>query len=757
MKRSIAVVSLLCIGTMGAAAQEPPPASAGAPSETAVAAAAAPLPPQDYSLDIHRLSGAPVIDGKLDDPVWQEGNLLGGFIQIDPGEGQPASEKTEAYVGYDSHNLYFGIRCYDREPAKILGSGMRSDTDLSADDSISIVLDTFHDRRNGFLFQINPLGGRTDALLRNEGEEVNADWDGLWEAAAARDAQGWTAEIAIPFKTLRFSRADSQIWGFNVSRYITRRQETSFWKPMRRQTGSLPAYRVSEFGEIRGMTGITEGGRYQLKPYSLLRDEPAGRAYRDGTGDLGGDLKMNLTSGLAMDLTVNTDFAEVEADQQQINLERFKLFYPEQRQFFLEGANLFYFGDRPEPLEVPEKFRFFFSRQIGLAEDGRVVVPVLGGAKLAGQVGGTSIGFLNLSTDRASYVDARGVPVEEPETNFTVLRLKQQIFGRSTVGLIGLNKDPRGGDYNRGLGFDWDLAFGKGWQSSGYVARTDTPGLEGRDSAFSADLVWRSKKLRLRHRYTDIGDNFNPEMGFLTRSGIVKHHFNALSNMVFDKAPLHIYRVIPLVDVNHITDQNGNLETQLTTYELTLSGRSRAGVAFLYYDDLENLSSPLPIAKNVTIPAGHYRFRSLFTGISSGYSRRMGFTFWYHDGGYYGGDRLRTMLALLLRPRDGLVIEPRFDRVKVDAPWGHFVDQLAQTAVDYSLTPTLSTRVTLQWREGDNVRANFLIDWTYRPGSDLFLVYNDVDDLDTVRRDSGFSPLRPGRTITIKATRRFDF
>lgn len=753
MKRSIAVVSLLCIGAVGAGAQEPPQASTGKPSETVVAVA----PPQDYSFDIHRLSRAPVIDGKLDDAVWQEGNLLDGFIQIDPNESQPASEKTEARVGYDSQNLYFGIRCFDREPAKVLGSGMRPDTDLSTDDSISIVLDTFHDRRNGFLFQINPLGARTDSLLRNEGEEVNVDWDGLWEAAAARDAQGWTAEIAIPFKTLRFSRADSQSWGFNISRYITRRQETSFWKPMRRQTGSLPAYRVSEFGEIRGMTGITESGRYQLKPYSLLRDEPAGRAYQEGTGDLGGDLKMNLTSGLVADVTVNTDFAEVEADQQQINLERFKLFYPEQRQFFLEGANLFYFGDRPEPLDVPEKFRFFFSRQIGLAEEGQVVVPVLGGAKLAGRMGNTSIGFLNMTTDRASYVDARGLPVEAPQTNFTVLRLKQQIFGRSTIGLIGLNKDPQGSAYNRGLGFDWDLALGKGLQSSGYVARTDTPGLDGRDTAYSADLVWRSRNLRLRHRYTNIDDNFNPEMGFLTRSGIVKQHFNALSNLVFDKAPLHIYRVIPLVDVNHIMDQNGNLETQLTTYEVTLSGRSRAGVAFLYYDDLENLPTPLPVAKNVTIPAGQYRFRSLFTGISSGYSKRVGFTFWYHQGGYYGGDRLRTLLAMLIRPRDGLVIVPSIDRVKVDAPWGHFISQIGQTAVDYSLTPNLSTRVTLQWRERDNFRANFMIDWTYRPDSDLFLVYNDVDDLDVVRRDSGFNPLRPGRTITIKATRRFDF
>ncbi len=746
MKSRVASILLLSLPAVAARAQELPPAVAAQPEIV-----------RSYTVDIQRLSSAPVIDGKLDDAVWQEGNLLDGFIQFEPAMGQPVSEKTEVRVGYDGASIYFGVRCYDREPQKIFGGAMRADADLGQDDSVSIILDTFRDQRNGFVLTVNPLGAKTDALLRNEGEELNVDWDGLWDAATRRDSEGWTAEIAIPFKTLRFSRTEQQSWGFNIRRFITRRQEQSFWKPMLRKVGSVPAYRVSEFGEIRGMSNIASSGHYQVKPYSLLRDEPSARSDTSSTGDIGGDLKIHLTSQLVADLTANTDFAEVEADQQQINLQRFKLYYPEQREFFLEGASLFYFGDRFEPFEVPEKFQFFFSRQIGLAQDGQVVVPVLGGAKLAGRVGRTSIGFLNMTTDDASYFNAGGGLVEEAQTNFTVLRLKQQLFSGSTVGLIALNKDPQGGNYNRGAGFDWDLKFRNKWFTSGFVTQTETPGLENRDSAYSADVVYRGKNLRLRHRYTNIGENFNPEMGFLTRSGIIKNHSNVYSTFVLDKAPFKIYKVILVADTNYVTDQRGNLETQLSTYELGLSARSRAGVAFLYYDDLENLATPLPIHKNATIPAGHYRFRSLFTGISSGYSGRIGFTFWYHKGGYYDGDRLRTLLAVVIRPRDGLVISPSFDRVKVDAPWGNFITQIGQTSVDYSLSTTLSTRLTLQWREGDNFRANFLIGWTYRPGSDLYLVYNDVDDLDAIRRDSGFSPLRPGRTITIKATRRFDF
>lgn len=773
MKRSIVVVGLLCIGAVGAAAaaQETPQVTAVQPSvppavapsvPPSVLPSAVPLaaPLKNYSVEIHRLSHPPVIDGKLDDAVWQEGNLLDGFIQSDPDEGKPATEQTVVRMGYDAHNLYFAIRCFDREPSKILGSSMRFDTDMTADDSIVIDLDTFHDHRNAFSFQVNPLGAKTDALIRNEGEEVNVSWDGVWDAAVQRDAQGWTVEVAIPFKTLRFNRADPQTWGFSIGRYLNRRQESSFWKPISHPTGTaFAANRVSEFAELRGMTDITEGGRFQFKPYSLLRDEPHDRAFQQQRKwDAGGDLKMNLTSSLVADVTVNTDFAEAEADQQQINLERYKLYYPEKRQFFLEGANLFYFGDRPEPVDVPEKFQFFFSRQIGLAADGQVVVPVLGGAKLSGRVGNTSIGFLNMTTDSTRYVGTDGAAVDEPQTNFTVLRLKQQLFGDSTLGLIGLSKDPQGSShYNRGLGADWDLVLGKNWQSSGFVARTDTPGLEGNDSAYSADLVWTSQNLRIRQRYTDIGDNFNPEMGFLTRSGIIKEHTNILSNRVLEDDPLHIHRLITFADLNHIDDQHGNLETQLGSYEVTMSGRSRAGVAFIYYDDVENLTEPLAVTKDATVPPGHYRFRSLFTGISSGYSQRVGFTFYYQEGGYYGGDRVRTYLYMLIRGGGGLLIEPSYDRVKVNAPWGNFVSQIAQTSLDYSLTPNLAARATIQWNEGDNFRANFLIDWTYRPGSDIFLVYNDVSDLDLERRESGLSPLLPGRTITLKATHRFDF
>jgi hypothetical protein len=766
MKNFIAVL-LLSLSAFGAVAQEPSPVTPPPQAPGPAPVTPSPQPgasaedglPGTYSAEIPRLSSAPRIDGKLDDAVWQEGNLLTNFTQIEPLSGQPATQQTEVRIGYDDHAIYFGIRCYDSEPAKMVASSKSPDASLASDDSILIVLDTFHDRRNGFLFSMNPIGAKVDSLVRNEGEDINADWDGLWDGVASRDDKGWTAEMAIPFRTLRYaSGKDIQSWGFNIRRFIARTQEASFWKPIPRRPGGLAPYSVSEYGDITGLANLgSSGGRYQFVPYVIGK---TGRewhtdAYNDDA-DAGGDLKINLTSQLVADLTVRTDFAEVEADQQQFNLERFRLFYPEQRQFFLEGANLFFFGDRPEQFAVPEQFNFFFSRQIGLAEDGRVVVPVLGGAKLAGRVANTSIGFLNMTTDDTTYFNGAGREIEEPQTNWTVLRLKQQIFGRSTIGLIGLNKDPQGGEYNRGMGFDWDLRMGN-WLSAGYVAQTDTPDIDAGDSAYSADLVYRTNKFRLRHRYTNIGENFNPEMGFLTRSGIIKNHSNAATTFTLDKNPLGVHKINLLADFNHIDNQRGELETQLTTYELGFVSTKGAGIAWLYYDDLENLDVPLTPAKGVVIPPGRYRFRSLFTGISSGYTGKVGFTFWYHPGSYYDGDRLRTYLTLVIRPIEGLIIAPSYDRVKVDAPWGEFTTQIAQTSVDYSLTTTLSTRVTLQWREGDNYRANFIVDWMYRPGSNLYFVYNDIQDLDDIRRNSGFSTLSPGHQVLIKATRRFDW
>ncbi|HSS51880.1 MAG TPA: DUF5916 domain-containing protein, partial [Thermoanaerobaculia bacterium] len=594
-----------------------------------------------------------------------------------------------------------------------------------------------------------------DGIVRNEGEEQNLEWDGLWEVATSRDAQGWTAEIAIPFKTLRFSTKNPQVWGFNVFRYLARRKEESAWRPILKEWARLSRYKISEFGEIHGLQDQVPGGRYSFLPYALTRHRDQEVSGHSTQGSAGGDLKISLTSQLVADLTVKTDFAEAEADQEQVNLSRFKLFFPEKRQFFLEGASLFYFGDRITVFDPPEPFVFFFSRQIGLTLNGAVEVPVLGGAKISGKVGDVSVGMLNLATDRKDYVDDSGRRVVEPRTDYTVVRLKTDIYPRSTIGLIALDKDPTGPGYNQGLGMDWDLAFGSRLSSAGFVAQTQTPGLHGDDRAYSADLVYKGPVMRLGETYKDFEDNFNPEMGFLPRAGIKKSLTEGSWILVPDKGLLHQLSIITSLD--HTTDQRGNLQTQIAFLDVGVLNRDRAGMAVVATDDIEVLDLPFEIFKGVVLPAGSYRFDHLFVGYASDYTRKLACTLWYDNGEFYDGRRLRTLVALVARPATGLSISASWDRSNVHLKEGDFITDLVQSTASYSFSSRLSTRLTMQWEKVDNLRANFLIDWIYRPDSHVFLVYNDIRDLDSLRRSTGFSPLDPGRSVTLKLSRRLDF
>jgi hypothetical protein len=711
----------------------------------------------EYVVQARRIDTPPVIDGDLSDPVWQQGFLIKDFTQLEPQAGQPATEATEARIAYDANNLYFGIRCYDSEPAKVIDPTLQRDSDLSFDDSIQIILDTFHDRNNAFFFGVNPAGAQLDGQIRRQGEDISVDWDGLWTAATRRDAQGWTAEVAIPFKTLRFPKSEPQTWGFNLRRFVTRKFEESFWKPLQPAYVNFGRYKISDYGVIEGLTGIGSSGRFQAIPYVLARRQTDDRGERT-TGDAGGDLKVIVSSNLTADLTVHTDFAEAEADVQQINLTPYKLLYPEKRQFFLEGANIFFFGDRGANYFDPDIFQLFFSRQIGLTEDGNQAIPILGGAKLTGSLdNGLSIGFLNLTTDELSYRDSRGFRAFAPRTNYTVMRVKQSIgegAGR-TFGLIGLNKDGSGPAYNRAGGFDWQYAFTPHISSAGFLTKTETPGLGGKDYAGSVDLLYQSPVIQARTSYTDIGDDFNPEMGFTTRIGVRKAQGELVAYLNPDLGPIHHMSIIN--DFNHVVDPSGRLESQVWLRELTFASVHRSGLALLSYDTTQVLREPLTIHKGVVIPAGTYRYVNYFLGGATDYSKPLGLTFHLDVGDLYDGNHKQLLLSFIYRPLRGLYSALTWDYNRVHTPHGDFTNDLRYLTVSYSPSTTVLLRSLVQWNHDDNFRANLSLGWTYLPGSTLYLVYNDTQDLDPVRRDSGLSPVLPGRSFTLKVSRRFDF
>lgn len=699
------------------------PGSAGAKTPATEAdGGAAP----SWVLQAALLPEAPVIDGRMDEAAWDHATLLDRFTQLETQEGEPVTERTEIRIGYDHEKLYLGARCFDSEPEKVVATVLDRDGSLSYEDAVLLVLDTFQDHRGGFLFMVNPLGSTYDALVRQEGEELVTEWDGIWWAEASRDAEGWTAEVAIPFRTLRFPNRPVQTWGMNVGRFIARKREEAYWKPMARSYGFWARYKVSKYGQLTGLENLERGGRFQVEPYLTTGHRKRRGGDSEWILEPGLDGKAHLTSDLVADLTLNTDFAETEADQQEINLTRFKLYFPEKREFFLEGADLFYFGERPEPYKEPEDV-FFFSRRIGLSEGGEAEIPVLGGAKIAGRAGRTGVGLLAVSTDEEDYLNAEGDTVHEPRTNYGVLRLKREIGDRAWIGFMGLDKSPSGDDDFRGYGLDWDFAARDNLRLGGYLARTETPGIDADDWAGSADLWWDSRHYRARLAYTDVGDGFNPELGFFTRTGVQKVRSN-LTRVFWPESP-KVRQWFAVHYMDYVTDQEGSIESRLNNVEVSVLFTDSSGLAFKAYDEREVLTAPFEIQPGVVLDPGRYDFQYGFFGFQTDYSKPVGGAGRLKFGEFYDGDLLQTFGAVVYRPRPGLLTVFIVDHTEVDLPAGDFTVDLVTADVNYSLGPRLSTYTKFQWNREDSVRLKVILDWRYRPGSDLFLVYDDTQDL----------------------------
>ena len=488
---------------------------------------------------------APVLDGAvLDDPAWANAPPATGFVQTQPEEGRPASERTEVRIVYTADTIYFGVVCYDSDPASIIVTDSRRDSSLADSDSFQLILDTFLDRQNGFIFGTSPSGQEYDGQLVNEGAGgsgmgrfgaggqiggagggFNQNWDGVWQVRTAITDVGWTAEFAIPFRTLRFPAGREQTWGVNFQRNIRRRNEEAYWAPLPRQYDLFRVSLAGQLGGVRAPEGLWR--TLQMTPYVIGEtvnrvDRPDGRTL--ALGAFGGDLKYGVTSGLALDLTYNTDFAQVEVDDQQINLDRFQLFFPEKRPFFLENAGAFTVTNSGgAAFNDPGQTDLFFSRRIGIGAAGQAI-PILGGARLSGRVSeDVTVGFLNMQTE--------AVGSATPANNFTVARLRHDLPNRSSIGGLLVNRQATGplagtDNYNRTYAFDGRWGFGQNGLLSGFAARTETPFRAGRhfdqDHAFDLAFDYNTEAWRLRGSVGEMGRDFNPEVGFVRRTGFRK-------------------------------------------------------------------------------------------------------------------------------------------------------------------------------------------------------------------------------------------
>jgi hypothetical protein len=700
-----------------------------------------------------RVSTPPRVDAVLDDAVYQTLAPITGFVQQEPSEGQLATEQTLVWLLYDDKYLYVGARCRDSQPSRIIANDMRRDgRNVSANDNFSIIFDTFHDRRNGYEFLMNSIGGAWDTQITDE-RDVNRDWNVPWIPRSRQDAEGWTLEMAIPFRSLRYRGSGPQTWGINIRRNVRWKNELSYLSPVPRQYGPRGILRLSQAATLVGLDPPPAALNLDVKPYvvgTIKADRAAQEIFKNEyDGDIGFDAKYGLTQSLTADFTYRTDFAQVEDDDQQVNLTRFNLLFPEKREFFLEGQGMFAFGGASTtpptgstaPVNTPV---LFFSRRIGLK--GNRAIPIEAGGRLTGKAGRYSIGLLDIQTDSSDIA-------KEPSTNFGAIRIKRDILRRSYVGVIATRRSPAPdvtGD-NHVLGLDANLSFFVNLNIVGYYAGTSTPGREGHDRSHRARFDYDADGFGLQVEQLAVGRNFNPETGFLRRAGFIEN----LAQVRVSRRPRasrSIRRVSYDSALDYITDEDRRLENRQFRVGLRTEMHSSDVWTLGYSRDFEFVAEPFEIA-STPVPGGAYHASTFRAAYTLGTQRRISGDVTFAHGGFYGGNR--TDLAYRgraeLTPR--LSIEPGVSVNRVDMPTGRFTATILSARATLSFTPRMSTASLLQYNSTSSLfTTNVRFRWEYRPGSEIFLVYSDGRD--TLER--GF-PSLTNRGFTAKLTRLFRF
>ena len=700
-----------------------------------------------------RIAEPVVVDGRLDDPIYQVVPAIDGFVQQLPDEGAPATEPTELWLLFDDDNVYVSVRCWDSQPERIVANEMTRDARaIWRNDSLSVLFDTFHDRRNGIAFMTTPLGGLLDILVTDE-RNANLNWNTVWDAQTSVFEHGWMVEMVIPFKSLRFQAGGAQTWGVNVSRRIQWKNETSFLSPVPASLDRRGMLQVSAAATLVGIEPPTTLRNLEIKPYAISgtltdRDATPVRS-NDVTGDIGFDLKYGLTRSLIADFTVNTDFAQVEADEQQVNLTRFSLFFPEKREFFLEGQGIFAFGDptgirrqNARPSDTPV---LFFSRRIGL-DDG-TQVPILAGGRVTGRAGAYSVGLLNIQTGDSVTADAIS-------TNFSVVRLKRDILRRSNIGVIYTRRsqllDADG--VNQVYGTDLNFRFYENVGLSSYYARTDTPGLEGSDASYRGKFEYTGDRYGIEVEHLTVDEQFNPEIGFVRRDDF-RRNFAQLRFSPRPRSIPWLRRLIYQGSFDYITDTPGTLETRegKLRFEMELENSDKWHVE--YTDSFEGLQEEFEIADGVVLPIGGYSFRDVRTEYELGPQRPVSGRLIFSHGSFFSGTRTEVGYQgrVVLLPQ--LAIEPRISVNDVDLPQGPFTTTLVSTRTSFTFSPRMFFAVLLQFNSSDDaLDSNIRFRWEYEPGSDIFVVYSDG-------RDTGFEgfPRLQNRSFVVKFTRLFRF
>ena len=711
----------------------------------------------------------PALDGNvLDDPAWATAAAASGFRQTAPDEGQPATERTEVRIIFANGTLYVGVVCYDSEPSAIIMSDSRRDSSMADADSFMMVLDTFQDGQNGFVFGTTPAGQEYDGQVINEGGDrggfgqagdggfsrgsgggFNLNWDGAWQVRTALSEIGWSAEFAIPFRTVRYPAREAQSWGVNFQRNIRRRNETAYWAPIPRQ---FSLFRVSLAGRITGLSvPVGRASNLQFTPYVV--GELASRTGVSGgqaiaVGAAGGDLKYSVTSGLTLDATYNTDFAQVEVDDQQINLDRFNLFFPEKRPFFLENAGAFSVRNTgPASGRNMGQTELFFSRRIGIGEGG-VQIPILAGARLSGKVSDSlTVGFLNMQTENVGGVAAAN--------NFTVARLRQDLPNRSSVGGLFVNRQATSsraspGDYNRTYAADGRWGIGQSTMVQGFFGRTQTPGYTGRDHAMSLAATYDSQTWRIISGYQENGEDFNPEVGFVRRTGGFRKYDFGLNYRARPEGVLKLQEISPHGSFTRFWNFDGVMETTFIHlhYDGEFENSSSAGVA---YDARSERVFEAFTISDIPVEPGRYDWGQLAYNFDYDRSAPLSAGIRTTIGGFFGGNIVTIIPSVRARYGETLNLSLSYSRNDIKLPLGSTVTNLTSVRAGYNFSPRVFVQTLLQHNDSARLWSmNFRFGWLQDANTGLFLVYNETEGI------LDYVPAGSGRSVILKYSYLFD-
>jgi hypothetical protein len=694
------------------------PLAALAPSPTRAEA-----PPAEARLRALRVVAPIQVDGLLDEPAWKAAPVASGFRQREPQEGAPASEVTEVRVLYDRDTLYVGVLARDREPEKLIArvlerdkvmeQGLDNAARFAGDDVVALTLDPFQDHRNAFLFATNANGAEFDALVTDESPTLNVDWRTIWQVAARRTREGWSAEFAIPFRSLRYPPGEGeQAWGFDVERIVRRRNEDTLWSAWSRAEGGLN--RVSRAGRLEGLAGLPRSSfNVELKPFGLggmtqVRGAD-GRAPGWGEWRLGADAKWEVRPGLVLDATARPDFAQVEADDQVVNLTRFELFFPEKRDFFLENAGIFDFGTRGS-YETPP-FLMFFSRRIGIAGDDEV--PVLGGLRLTGRAGKQTVGLLDVVTDETAV---------EPRTNFGVLRLKRDVGERGYVG--GLVTDRRtSSDSETDFGADSSLWATARLNLQGFAARTTR-------SDGAADWAWRGAAeyngdpVYLSGEYLQIGPEAQTGMGFVTRSDMRRSSGKA--QYTFRPGVLGLRSIAAYVGGKYLTRVSGEEQDGNWFSGVSLQSNRGDGLSVTHVRGFTVLDYGFDLAGRIPIAPGRSTLLDTEISLYSSQNRPVGVSGGASFLDIWGGRLSSLTGSLQLRGGTHLSLAASYTRSEASMPAGAFVAHVGGLHLGWALSTRVAANVYAQYNSLERrVVGNFRLRFIYRPGSDFYVVFNE--------------------------------